>query len=452
MTQSSQPTPEVPTSENSAPEKSASGSGPSEVQALAVLVATAGATALWSGHLWSQLLQSRGGADVVCVFGGSDCAQLWDSRFATAVHQATGVPVAGWGLAWGLTALLLALVALISSVRRKPAPGVRAALPWAAAGGVLAVGALVVVSGAQGQWCSSCSVVYFLTAVFAVTVFAFLGERGQQGSKLQGLLVVLAVFAGSYALMLYPGLRTPAAGAAQEALQSAPRSGGLEGFLTGLTPDLQQAVSQALGRHRAATTLPQPEMRAPLGDPAAPVRLTEFTDIRCSHCATLHQTLDALWNSAPKGSFVIDSRHFPLDGRCNPRLPPRDGEPVSCTAALARICFESQSKEQREAYATRLFDAQRELTLEQVFSFAEPVMDAAALRQCVQQPEVQQSLEDDLAFAWQHTPRGTPLVLINGREAVAFGPFLYAMILAGGDLYHPAFEQLPPPSLTPPGS
>jgi serine/threonine-protein kinase len=389
---------------------------------------------------------------VVCVFGGSDCAQLWDSRFATAVHQATGVPVAGWGLAWGLTALVLALIALMAVVRGKPAPGARAALPWAAAGGVLAVGALVVVSSSQGQWCSSCSVVYFLTAVFAVTVFAFLGESAPRGKKLQGLLVVLAVFAGSYALMLYPGLRTPSAGAAQEALQSAPKSGGLEGFLAGLTPDLQQAVSQALGRHRAARALPQPEIRAPLGDPYAAVRVTEFTDIRCSHCATLHQTLEALWQSAPEGSFVVDSRHFPLDGRCNPRLPPRDGDMVSCTAALARICFESQPKEEREAYATRLFDAQRELTLDQVFSFAEPAMEASALRQCVEEAETRQRLEDDLAFAWQHNPRGTPLVLINGRETVPFGPFLYAMILAEGDLYHPAFEQLPPPSLAPPGS
>jgi serine/threonine-protein kinase len=53
-------------------------------------------------------------------------------------------------------------------------------------------------------------------------------------------------------------------------------------------------------------------------------------------------------------------------------------------------------------------------------------------------------LQDDIQLALRYELDGTPLVLVNGRKAVAFPPFLYAMVLTRGALDDPAFASLPP--------
>jgi serine/threonine-protein kinase len=60
-------------------------------------------------------------------------------------------------------------------------------------------------------------------------------------------------------------------------------------------------------------------------------------------------------------------------------------------------------------------------------------------------------LRQDIEYAHQHNIQGTPLVVVNGREAPAFVPFLYALIMAGGDASAPAFAALPPPRPPSPG-
>ena len=63
-------------------------------------------------------------------------------------------------------------------------------------------------------------------------------------------------------------------------------------------------------------------------------------------------------------------------------------------------------------------------------------------------PGTEAKLRSDIAWAMAHEIRGTPLVLVNGRKASAFAPFLYAMVITGGDTEHPAFASLPRPRAT----
>ena len=72
-------------------------------------------------------------------------------------------------------------------------------------------------------------------------------------------------------------------------------------------------------------------------------------------------------------------------------------------------------------------------------------MPREELKECIESRQTEAKLQDDIAWAAQHGIRGTPLVLVNGRQAPPFLPFLYAMVLSEGDLEHPAFEALPPP-------
>jgi serine/threonine-protein kinase len=74
-------------------------------------------------------------------------------------------------------------------------------------------------------------------------------------------------------------------------------------------------------------------------------------------------------------------------------------------------------------------------------------MSRERLEDCVDSPETEAKLRDDIAWALQHEIKGTPLLLVNGREIPPPHTlhFLYAMVLAEANPEHPAFAELPPP-------
>jgi outer membrane receptor protein involved in Fe transport len=83
---------------------------------------------------------ARSGGTPFCASGGNDsCAALWDSSFAKGVHTMTGLPVAGWGLVWGLVAFTMPLLGLLAKAEGKPFPPLVAATRFTAAGGALGV-------------------------------------------------------------------------------------------------------------------------------------------------------------------------------------------------------------------------------------------------------------------------------------------------------------------------
>jgi serine/threonine-protein kinase len=206
---------------------------------------------------------------------------------------------------------------------------------------------------------------------------------------------------------------------------------------------MKQTLSDSLHVYRTSAAEPAPPPRALEGPADAPVRITEWTDVRCGHCADLHGTLEALRASLPAGSFSVDSRQFPLDAGCNPLVGGKR-DPVRCLAALARICLEG--KDGASAYAKALFERQQTLTREQVFALAAPHMARPALEACVASEATRRKLEEDIALASRLDPDGTPIVAVNGRRGTSFAPFLYAMVLTGGADADPAFDALPPPN------
>jgi serine/threonine-protein kinase len=213
-------------------------------------------------------------------------------------------------------------------------------------------------------------------------------------------------------------------------------------LVTSLAPPLKQQLADSLAIYRAAAPQTGPEPRALRGSPEAPVRITEFTDVLCEHCADLHATLAALAQSVGPGRYSVDSRQFPLDGACNPLLQPRPAESERCIAAKARICLEANPG--AEEYAGRLFENQKGLTTAAVYELAEPYRSRKELEACVGSARTKARLEEDVQFASRFDSDGTPIVAVNGRKGTSFGPFLLAMVLAGGNAGHPAFDALPP--------
>lgn len=420
---------------------------------LVALVALGAAAALWSLFLWGELLLSRSGATPYCPLGeAAACSALWDAAFARAVHTWSGIPVAGWGMVWGLAAAALPLLALQRFADgQKAAALVSGARVTAAAGavGVLVLGA---VAAASGTFCGGCFVSYLIVAGYAG--IALFGWQHLGLPELpRGVANAAGATAAAFLLLLYPGRSTPrsAAEAGREAVARGAAAGAsgaaassnrmLAEFLAELTPGLRQTLSDSLYQFRAGIALPLPPARFLIGNADAPLRITEFTDVLCDHCAQLHETLRQLENVAPKGSFSVEPRQFPLDAACNAAVE-RSGSPLRCLAAKAQICLEGNAS--AFAYSGVLFAKQKTLSEADVFALAEPYLSRAKLQACVASPETAAKLRDDVELAVRYQLEGTPLVLVNGRKGVAFPPFLYAVVLTGGSADDPLFASLPP--------
>ncbi len=425
---------------------------------LTALVALGAGSALWALLLWGELVASRLGGSAVCALGdASQCAAVWDSAFASWVHRVSGVPVAGWGLVWGLVAFGLPLFALLRVAEARPMPALVSAIRLTAAAGGLSVLGLIALSAAGGALCLGCAGTYVLVAGYAgIALFGWPtaglpeAERG-------------AVFAGTatltaFLLLLYPGIQTPRAPgeAGQKALAAA-----VEGFATGsgtgdatrdqqlerlvssLAPEMKQRLADSLLIYRQSPQLQAPTPRRLDGHPDTAVLITEWTDVLCGHCADLHRTLMTLRESLPHDSFAVDARQFPLDGDCNP-LVQRSQNPLRCLAARVQICLEGHQEENQ--FLGELFESQDGLTSDRLFAVASTYMARANLEACVASPDTSRKLREDIEAAARYQPDGTPLVVVNGRRGTSFGPFLYAMTLTGGNVAHPAFAGLPAPN------
>ncbi len=430
---------------------------------LAILGALAG---LWALFLWRELIRARSsGATPFCGFGGGDCGALWDGAFAGWLHATSGLPVAAWGVVWGAAAWLLAMAATAGATQRWHG-ALRAAVSLTALAGLAGVALMLAASAAAGMFCTSCALTYLLTGAYAVVALVWLRRDGEPPLAVTapGAAVAAAAVAVFYLLLLVPGQRTPKAQAGHEALAEAvagtekdnpgsedPRptdTPAVEAFVASLSPQLQQGLANSLHIYKDSAALASEEPRTlAFGSPQAPVRITDFTDVKCSHCATLHQTMAYLASISPAGSFSLEERQFPLDGNCNPHLTIRGPETVRCLAARALICMEGTPR--AFEFSGALFENQQALDNELVYRLAQPFMERAALESCVASADTAARLRDDVDYAWAYRPPGTPLVLVNGREGTAFGPFLYAMILTGGAADHPAFAALPPPRIEP---
>ena len=420
---------------------------------LAGLAALGVLSALWAAFLWSELVVARAGGTPYCGLGEGSCTALWDAAFASGLHRLTGLPVAGWGVAWGLVAFALPLLALLRAAEGRDAPELLTAVRIAAGAGLVAVFVLVAVLLTERAFCPGCFFSYVLVAGYAgIALFGWQDLGLPAAGRAVGLAAGSTI--GAYMALLYPGLHTPraAAGAGKQTLEAA-RSGagagdasldeGLASFVKSLPPEALQTLSDSLYiyANAPASTLPPP--RSLWGPEAAPVRITEFTDVLCDHCAELGEILKSIRESVPEGSFSVEPRQFPLDGRCNPLMQRQpQGEDVRCLGAKVRICFEGDAK--AEAVSAALFAAQKDLTPRKVRDIAAAHGAKARVEACVASSETERKLQEDIALAGRFGVDGTPLVLINGRKGTSFGPFLYAMILTRGQATHPAFASLPP--------
>lgn len=431
---------------------------------LALIVVSAALVAL-AVFQWVELVIVRSGGHSVCGISDTiNCETVWNSPFASSLHQHLGMPVAGLGLVFALTALTLSCLLYRRVVRDQPFQKKLLAVRLTAAAGSVATAVFILASFHVGALCLTCLGTYVL--VFAFTGLAVFGvpfplaegrAQGLGAVRWAGGLAVLF-----YLLLLGPGLKTPHALTAAQALEGAKsdpgaqslttpegRSRALVDFLAGLSSQQQTQLSQLLQEYRTAGVPSEAAnftSHAVHGAPDAAMRVVEITDILCPHCKHLSEALHELRAKLPEGLFSTESRYFPLDGECNSLMGSSTrADGIRCAGAKAQVCLEGTPEFLR--IQEELFARQMELTVEKMEeiassgSLARPVLDA-----CISRSETAARIQEDINFSQVYKLEGTPLVIINGKRGAPMPEFLYAMALAGANPEHEAFKALPPPT------
>lgn len=419
-------------------------------------------------YQWMELLVASAGGDLSCSISTElDCAPVWGSPFAKAIARATGMPVAAWGVVWGLAAFLAGVLVLVRVLRREESKVVSAAhvVRLVAVGGLASSLVLAFVSmGMVGVACPTCLFTYALVIGFSIAAFKLPGPRVPPGPELgRAVAQTAGIVLVAYLVLLLPARRTPAApermlrDAMAKTAAGRPDSGVADAphrhsgptpvgdFLASLDAQARQLVADALAAYRAAPARPPARAaRFRLGPASAPIALTEWTDIKCGHCASFTAALEEIERQVPAGQLSVEPRQFPLDSECNPSMQRSDLSGVRCAAARALICLEG--KEQFSSVQLALFKEQVELQKPRILELAAPAAGGKeALERCMTSEATNEKLRTDISDAIANQLRGTPLVLINGREATPFPPFVFALIVAGGDPNHAGFDVLPAP-------
>ena len=166
------------------------------------------------------------------------------------------------------------------------------------------------------------------------------------------------------------------------------------------------------------------------GRPDAPVTIVEFSDFECGHCKLAYEGLK---QALPVYGDQVQVRyhHFPLDGACNPSIPPGGGHKYACLAAMAAECAGAQDKFWQ--YHDTLFEHQPQFTREDLLRYADDVgLDRAAFLACLDSDAPRAAIRRDVASATALGIDSTPTMYINGRTvrgALRGDTFGYAIVL-----------------------
>ncbi len=417
-----------------------------------------------TAYQWLALyaLRKSGDKPICAVNEQLDCAAVWESAISTMIHQYSGIPIAGWGLIWSLLILLLSLKLLLNLKTAKDSSLVLNAMHISSLAAIVIVAGLALYSFSISVFCISCIVFYLVVAIIAATVLTML--KVEHRSFISGAGVSLAITIVLALLLYFPGQATPLESVFSLQKTASTQNQGqannsdivntssenlsvLNDFISSQPEEVKQIMSNFLEEYRYAKriTLESDLTRLSVGSENSPVKLVEWLEITCPHCAQLDQQLSNIKNSTNDNDWSLETRYYPLDSECNPDMNRSRNNGVSCLAAKSLICL-ADDRETSHKIRSTFFANQKQLSTDLIKDIIrDHQVDMIQLQACLESDETEQDLLNDIAMARQHNISGTPLLVMNGKALTAMPHLIYSLILSKGDTESTAFKSLPSP-------
>jgi protein-disulfide isomerase/uncharacterized membrane protein len=148
------------------------------------------------------------------------------------------------------------------------------------------------------------------------------------------------------------------------------------------------------------------------GNADASVTIVEFSDFECGYCAHFQRSIDDMLHRYGQSTRIV-FHHFPLDSECNPSVTGQLHR-QACLAAVASECAAEQG--QFWQYHDVLFSNQKQLGRQSLIEYAAKLgLDTTRFTACLDSPEPQARVQNDVTKAAALGVDSTPTVFINGR-------------------------------------
>lgn len=167
------------------------------------------------------------------------------------------------------------------------------------------------------------------------------------------------------------------------------------------------------------------------GDPEAPIKLVEFSDLECPFCKRFHPTMQQAMDEY-SGQLAWVYRHFPLDQLHSKAR--KEAEATECANELG-------GNDGFWAYTDRLFEitpSNDRLDLSQLPQIAQDVgLDRSQFETCLESGKYAQHIESDYQDAIASGGTGTPysvIIAANGKKFPVSGALPYSSLKSIIDL------------------
>lgn len=154
--------------------------------------------------------------------------------------------------------------------------------------------------------------------------------------------------------------------------------------------------------------------RAPrLGDKAAPVVVTVFSDFQCPYCSQAAKAL--LQDILTRGGVQLEFRHFPLPMHA-----------WAMPAAEVAACARQQDERYFWSFHDYFFEHQKEVNAENLISSALDYaarlagFDSEALKSCMASKSSAEEVTQDILLGKEIGVTGTPTLFVNGQRIVGY--------------------------------
>lgn len=151
-----------------------------------------------------------------------------------------------------------------------------------------------------------------------------------------------------------------------------------------------------------------------LGQVNAPITIVKFSDFQCPACKQAGTLLKAIARES-KGIIKLVYKYYPLDSKCNAKVPAGRGHLQACKAAVSSLCAANQG--QFWAYHDLIFANQHDLNDKAFEAFAKQLnLDMPMFKQCSQSSIAYNMVRNDVEDGERMHVSHTPTIFINGRE------------------------------------